>query len=184
LRQLKLDELPQLFNVLKGDISLVGPHPEVPYYAEKFREDYQDVLTVRPGLTDLASLKYIDEQVLLGKAAKPEDEYTNKILPEKIRLAKLYIEHASFVFDLAVIAQTLLQLLGMRSVILKVTDRDSHDEVAFLESSVVFQLLSKYRRPIIITFDLALIVLANYFDCDSWASLYGLSPQRRFVAVH
>ena len=162
LRQFKLDELPQLANVLKGDMSLVGPRPEVPYYVEKFREDYQDVLTVRPGLTDLASLKYIDEQVLLGKAAKPEDEYTNKILPEKIRLEKLYIEHASFVFDLAVIAQTLLQLLGMRSVILKVTDRDSHDEVAFLESSVVFQILSKYRRPIIIMFDLALIVLANY----------------------
>jgi FlaA1/EpsC-like NDP-sugar epimerase len=162
LRQLKLDELPQLFNVLKGDMSLVGPCPEVPYYVEKFREDYQDVLTVRPGLTDLASLKYIDEQVVLGKAAKPEEEYTNKILPEKIRLEKLYIEHASFAFDLAVIAQTLLQLLGMRSVILKVTDRDSHDEVAFLEGSVAFQLLSKYRRPIIITFDLALIVLANY----------------------
>ena len=162
LRKFKLDELPQLFNVLKGDMSLVGPHPEVPYYVEKFREDYQDVLRVRPGLTDLASLKYIDEQVLLGKAAKPEDEYTNKILPEKIRLAKLYIEHASLVFDLAVIFQTLLQLLGLRSVILKVTDRDDQDEVAFLESSVVFRFLSKYRRPIIISFDLAFIVLANY----------------------
>ena len=162
LRKLKLDELPQLFNVLKGDMSLVGPRPEVSYYVEKFREDYQDVLTVRPGLTDLASLKYIDEQALLGKAAKPEDEYTNKILPEKIRLAKLYIEHASFVFDLAVIAQTLLQLLGMRSVILKVTDRDNYDEVAVFESSMIFHLLSKYRRPIIITLDLALIVLANY----------------------
>ena len=129
-------------------MSLVGPRPEVPYYVEKFRDDYHDVLRVRPGLTDLASLKYIDEQGVLGKAAKPEDEYTNKILPEKIRLAKLYIEHASLVFDLAVIAQTLLQLLGMRSVILKVTDRDNHDEVAFLESSVVFRLLAKYRRPL------------------------------------
>jgi FlaA1/EpsC-like NDP-sugar epimerase/lipopolysaccharide/colanic/teichoic acid biosynthesis glycosyltransferase len=162
LRQFKLDELPQLFNVLKGDMSLVGPHPEVPYYVEKFREDYQDVLMVRPGLTDLASLKYIDEQGILGKAAKPEDEYTNKILPEKIRLARLYIEHASFVFDLVVIAQTLLQLLGLRSVILKVTDRDNHDEVAVFETSVIFQLLSKYRRPIIVSIDLALIVLAYY----------------------
>lgn len=162
LRQFKLDELPQLFNVLKGDMSFVGPRPEVPYYVEKFREDYQDVLRVRPGLTDLASLKYIDEQVVLGKASKPEDEYTNKILPEKIRLAKLYIEHASLTFDLAVIAQTLLQLLGIRSVILKVTDRDNHDEVALLESTIIFQLLSKYRRPIIISFDLTLIVLANY----------------------
>ena len=162
LRQLKLDELPQLFNVLKGDMSLVGPRPEVAYYVEKFKEDYQDVLTVRPGLTDLASLKYIDEQAVLGKAEKPEDEYMNTILPEKIRLARLYIEHASCLFDLAVIAQTMLQLLGMRSVILKVTDRDNHDEVAVFESSVVFQLLTKYRRPIIITLDLALIVLAYY----------------------
>ena len=162
LRQFKLDELPQLINVLKGDMSLVGPRPEVPYYVEKFREDYRDVLMVRPGLTDLASLKYIDEQGILGKAAKPEDEYTNKILPEKIRLARLYIEHASLAFDMAVIAQTLLQLLGLRSVILKVTDRDNHDEVAVFESSVVFQLLSKYRRPIIVAIDLALIVLAYY----------------------
>jgi len=162
-RQFKLDELPQLFNVLKGDMSLVGPRPEVPYYVEKYREDYQDVLTVKPGLTDLASLKYIDEQVILGKSAKPEDEYMNKILPEKIRLAKLYIEHASLTFDLAVIAQTLLQLLGMRSVILKVTDRDDHDEVTLLESSALFQLLSRYRRPIIIIFDLTLIVMANFF---------------------
>ena len=162
LRQLKLDELPQLVNVLKGDMSLVGPRPEMPYYVEKFKEDYQDVLTVRPGLTDLASLKYIDEQALLGKATKPEDEYTTKILPEKIRLEKLYIEHASLVFDLAVIVQTLLQLLGMRSVILKVMDQDSHDEVIFLESSVVLQFLSHYRQPIIFACDLALIVAANY----------------------
>ena len=168
-RQLKLDELPQLINVLKGDMSLVGPRPEVPYYVDKFKEDYQDVLKVRPGLTDLASLKYIDEQTILGKASKPEDEYIDKILPEKIRLAKLYIEHASVLFDLAVIAQTGLRLVGMRTVLVKVRDRDNQDEViflqdelSFLQNSVVCQFIMKYRRPVIIAFDLALIVCANY----------------------
>ena len=66
LRRLKLDELPQLLNILKGDMSMVGPRPEVAHYVEMFREEYQDVLTVRPGLTDLASLKYLDEQTMLG----------------------------------------------------------------------------------------------------------------------
>ena len=165
LRKFKLDELPQLINVLRGDMSFVGPRPEVPYYVEQFKDDYQEVLTIRPGLADLAALKFIGhtgEQEVLGKASDPEEDYASTILPQQIRLAKLYIEHASFVFDLAVIVQTVLQILGMRSVILKVSDRDSHDEVAFLESSLIFQILSKYRWPIIIAFDLAFIVAANF----------------------
>jgi lipopolysaccharide/colanic/teichoic acid biosynthesis glycosyltransferase len=106
LRAAKLDELPQLFNVLKGDMSLVGPRPEVPRYVELFHDDYRDVLRVRPGVTDLASLKYRDEAALLGEAVDPEQAYVNCVLPDKIRLAKLYVARSSICFDLALIFRT------------------------------------------------------------------------------
>jgi len=91
LRKTKLDELPQLINVLRGDMSLVGPRPEVPKYVEMFRQDYEEILRVRPGITDLASVKFCDEAALLGSAANPEEEYLRRVLPEKIRLAKEYV---------------------------------------------------------------------------------------------
>ncbi len=91
LRRYKLDELPQLLNILKGDMSVVGPRPEVQRYVELFRTDYSEILAVRPGLTDLASIKYIDEAAILDRATSPEEEYQKNILPEKIRLAKLYV---------------------------------------------------------------------------------------------
>jgi lipopolysaccharide/colanic/teichoic acid biosynthesis glycosyltransferase len=75
LRKTKIDELPQLINVLKGDMSFVGPRPEVPKYVQVFHRDYEDILRVRPGITDLASLKYRDEASLLGNAENPEEEY-------------------------------------------------------------------------------------------------------------
>jgi lipopolysaccharide/colanic/teichoic acid biosynthesis glycosyltransferase len=114
LRKAKLDELPQLINVLKGDMSFVGPRPEVPQYVELFRRDYMEILTVRPGITDLASLKYRDEAALLGKAENPEEEYVSRVLPDKIRLAKDYLKHSSLFFDVAVIVKTLFQI-GRRS---------------------------------------------------------------------
>lgn len=83
LRKYKIDELPQLWNILTGDMSLVGPRPEVPRYVEMFPSAYTDILAVRPGLTDLASLKYIDEAAVLAAAVSPEDEYINVVLPEK-----------------------------------------------------------------------------------------------------
>ena len=98
LRRLKLDELPQLLNILKGDMSFVGPRPEISHYAEMFREEYEEVLRVRPGLTDLASLKYLDEQTTLGASQDPEKEYIENILPDKVRLAKLYVSHFSFFY--------------------------------------------------------------------------------------
>jgi lipopolysaccharide/colanic/teichoic acid biosynthesis glycosyltransferase len=107
LRKWKLDELPQLFNVVKGDMSLVGPRPEVPRYVEMFREDYACVLSVRPGITDPASLKYRDEAAVLAASADPEETYVREILPEKISLAKQYVAEASLRGDIALIWQTI-----------------------------------------------------------------------------
>jgi lipopolysaccharide/colanic/teichoic acid biosynthesis glycosyltransferase len=108
LRKTKIDELPQLANVLVGDMSIVGPRPEVPKYVEMFRADYAVVLSVRPGLTDPASIKYRDEAALLAASANPEQEYICTVLPEKIAIARDYIARATFASDLAVIARTLL----------------------------------------------------------------------------
>jgi lipopolysaccharide/colanic/teichoic acid biosynthesis glycosyltransferase len=111
LRKTKLDELPQLLNVIKGEMSLVGPRPEVPRYVEMFRNDYEIILQVRPGITDLASIKYSDEAAILGQAENPEDDYVNRVLPEKIRYAKEYVNNASFFLDLKIIFQTLLKII-------------------------------------------------------------------------
>jgi lipopolysaccharide/colanic/teichoic acid biosynthesis glycosyltransferase len=114
LRRCKLDELPQLFNVIAGDMSLVGPRPEVPEYVERFRADYADILTVRPGMTDLASLKYRDESALLAAAPDPAAEYVRVILPDKIRLGREYVRRSSVLFDLSLILRTLGAVLGGR----------------------------------------------------------------------
>jgi lipopolysaccharide/colanic/teichoic acid biosynthesis glycosyltransferase len=111
LRKTKLDEIPQLLNVLKGDMSLVGPRPEVSRFVEMFRDDYDTILTVRPGVTDLASIKYRDEQTVLGNAADPEQEYVRVVLPEKIRLAKEYVETQSMWLDIKIIFGTAACLL-------------------------------------------------------------------------
>jgi lipopolysaccharide/colanic/teichoic acid biosynthesis glycosyltransferase len=111
LRRSKIDELPQLFNILKGDMTIVGPRPEVPRYVEAFHRDYEEILTMRPGLTDLASLKYRNEAALLGRSADPEAEYLRNVLPDKIRLGKEYIRRSSVGFDIHVIMKTLHKVL-------------------------------------------------------------------------
>ncbi len=115
LRKTKLDELPQLINVLKGEMSLVGPRPELPRFVELFRREYAEILTVRPGITDLASLKYQDEAKLMGQYPNPEEEYLRSILPDKIRLAREYIARSSIVFDLSLILRTLPKLFGFKT---------------------------------------------------------------------
>lgn len=110
LRKTKIDELPQLFNVLRGDMSLVGPRPEVPKYVEMFRDQYAYVLTVRPGLTDPASIKYSDEAAILAASDEPERQYVEQILPDKIAIARQYISQASFGGDLMVMVRTLLKI--------------------------------------------------------------------------
>lgn len=107
LRRLKIDELPQLVNVLRGDMSLVGPRPEVGRYVEMFRADYEEVLRCRPGITDLASIKYRDEEAILAAAADPEDAYVTAVLPDKIALAKEYVRTRSTRLDLQIMARTL-----------------------------------------------------------------------------
>lgn len=114
LRKAKMDELPQLINVLKGEMSLVGPRPEVRPYVELFPKDYEEILKVRPGITDLASLKYRDEAATLERAENPEDEYLRRVLPDKIRLAKEYINKASFSFDLKLILRTIFKLFELK----------------------------------------------------------------------
>lgn len=110
LRKTKLDELPQLINVFKGEMSFVGPRPEVSKYVEMFREDYEELLTVRPGITDPASLKYRYESEVLGDSENPEETYVTQILPDKIALAKEYIKSSSFLFDLRLIFKTILRM--------------------------------------------------------------------------
>jgi lipopolysaccharide/colanic/teichoic acid biosynthesis glycosyltransferase len=111
LRKTKLDELPQLFNVLRGDMSLVGPRPEVPRYVALFRREYGPILEVRPGITDLASIAYCDEEAVLGHATDAEREYVRCVLPDKIRLAREYLRRRSMRFDLYLIAKTIGRLL-------------------------------------------------------------------------
>lgn len=111
LRQTKIDELPQLINVLTGDMSLVGPRPEVRQYVDLFHKNYETILAVRPGITDLASLKYRDESAILAAFENPEREYVQRILPDKLRLAEEYVRRSSLALDLALIFKTLLKLI-------------------------------------------------------------------------
>ena len=114
LRKTKTDELPQLINVLKGEMSLVGPRPEVARYVQAFQKEYEEILKVRPGITDLASLKYRNEEAILGQSDHPEEEYVKRILPEKIKLAKEYIRQSSLLFDITVIFKTLLKVFNYK----------------------------------------------------------------------
>jgi lipopolysaccharide/colanic/teichoic acid biosynthesis glycosyltransferase len=106
LRKTKLDELPQLWNVVRGDMSIVGPRPEVPRYVEHYRPEWMRLFSVRPGLTDLASLAFRDEELLLDLADDRERAYLRVVMPMKLDLALEGLEHASLLADLSVIAQT------------------------------------------------------------------------------
>ena len=119
LRKTKIDELAQLINVLNGDMSFVGPRPELPYYVELFHKDYEEILQIRPGITDLASLKYCDEAAVLGAAENPEQEYIAHVLPEKIQLAKDYLKQSSLLFDIGLIFRTILKLFESRNTVVK-----------------------------------------------------------------
>ena|SRR5215472_6651630 len=110
LRRFKIDELPQLWNVLKGEMSIVGPRPEVPRYVARYTEEQRRVLCVRPGITDLASIQYRHEEDLLAQSDNPEELYCRVILPHKLNLNLKYIQQISLVFDASLILKTLKSL--------------------------------------------------------------------------
>lgn len=111
LRKYKIDELPQLINVLKGDMSLVGPRPEVPRYVNMYNEEQRKVLEVKPGITDLASIRYRDENELLGQAENPDEFYIKTIMPDKLALNLEYIRKSNVFLDIYIIFRTIFKCI-------------------------------------------------------------------------
>jgi len=112
LRRYKMDELPQLFNVLKGDMSLVGPRPEVSKYVNLYTKDQKEVLNVRPGITDLASLEFFDEDELLAKQENPVQYYVEVLMPRKIEINRKYIQERSLSLYFKVVLKTIGRIFG------------------------------------------------------------------------
>lgn len=110
LRKYKLDELPQLLNVLYGSMSLVGPRPEVRKYVDMYNETQKLVLNAKPGITDLASLEYINENELLAQSSNPEETYIKEIMPAKLELNKKYINTQGLITDLGIILKTIKKI--------------------------------------------------------------------------
>lgn len=113
LRKTKLDEMPQLFNVLKGDMSFVGPRPEVPKYTSLYSKEEKEVLNVRAGITDYASIYFSNESELLGRVKDPEKFYIEAIMPYKINLNKKYINEIGILTDIKLIIMTLMKISGV-----------------------------------------------------------------------
>ena len=111
LRKFKLDEFPQLLNVIKGDMSIIGPRPEVRRYVDMYSKEQLKVLSVRPGLSDFASIEYINENELLGKSDNPEKTYIEEIMPAKLQLNRKYIEQKTFGTDIKLIFKTIRKIL-------------------------------------------------------------------------
>jgi lipopolysaccharide/colanic/teichoic acid biosynthesis glycosyltransferase len=111
IRKFKIDELPQLINVFVGDMSIVGPRPEVRHYVNYWTPEQMHVLDVRPGITDPASIRYRNENELLGKAEDPEQYYIDVVMQEKIKLYLEYVEQHSFWYDIKLIFQTFLVII-------------------------------------------------------------------------
>ena len=111
LRDTKIDELPQLINVLKGEMSFVGPRPEVSKYRHVYRGMFEQVLTLKPGITDRASIKYRNEEELLCKSGKPEVMYEKEVLPDKLKMAVEYKKEIGFMNDMKILITTFLRVI-------------------------------------------------------------------------
>lgn len=117
LRKSKMDEFPQLLNIIKGDMSIVGPRPEVRHYVDMYTEEQMKVLSVRPGLTDFASLVYIDENKLLEDQENPEEFYIKEMMPRKLELNLKYIEQQSVKTDAILIFKTLKAIVSGKRLV-------------------------------------------------------------------
>lgn len=113
LRKTKLDELPQLFNIVMGDMSFVGPRPEVPKYVAMYTCNQKEILKVRAGITDYASIYFSNESEILGKQKNPEKFYIEKIMPYKIELNKKYIKESGIITDIKIIFLTIFKVAGL-----------------------------------------------------------------------
>ena len=112
LRKYKLDELPQLFNVLKGEMSIVGPRPEVRKYVDLYNEEQLTVLSVKPGITDYSSIEYIDESKLLSQFDNSEEVYIKEIMPAKLQLNRKYIRENNLWIDLKILVKTIFKIIN------------------------------------------------------------------------
>lgn len=110
IRKFKIDELPQLFNVFLGDMSLVGPRPEVRKYVDMYHQEDLVVLSVKPGITDYASLEYFNENEVLAKAENPEKTYIEEVMPQKLKLNKKYVAEAGLFTDISIICRTIVKI--------------------------------------------------------------------------
>jgi lipopolysaccharide/colanic/teichoic acid biosynthesis glycosyltransferase len=110
LRKFKIDEFPQFLNILKGEMSIVGPRPEVRKYVDLYTPEQMRVLSVRPGLTDYASIRYVNENELLATSADPEQTYIQEIMPDKLNLSLKYIDEKSLLTDAKIVLQTIVAI--------------------------------------------------------------------------
>lgn len=145
LRKTKLDGIPQLWNVLKGDMSLIGPMPEVRKYVSKHRKAYREILKIRPGIIDIASLAYSDERVMLKGKKNFEEYYTHILLPEKIKLDREYVKEASVGYDIRRTCFTIFKQIYPHKIILKIVE-----------------FLTPYKRSITIGIQIIIFFISNY----------------------
>lgn len=170
LHDLKIDALPMLINVLKGEMSFVGPRPEAPSYVEQYKEDFKIILQAPPGVADLASADLLNESALLSQSETPEIIYLKLILPRRIKLAKAYVQHRSFSLDLKIIFTTLINLF------LSFPFPFSKSKGGRKKS--MKEVIYKFRSKIVISIHLGAIICSNYaaflfrFDGDIPSSVF------------
>jgi lipopolysaccharide/colanic/teichoic acid biosynthesis glycosyltransferase len=115
IRRYKLDEFPQFINVLRGEMSIVGPRPEVKEYVDLYTDEQRKILSVKPGITDYASLAYFHENELLAKSDNPQETYINEVMPEKIKLNEKYLSNPTLSEDFIIIRKTVLKMFFSRN---------------------------------------------------------------------